>query len=144
MSNTIHISTADVKGTIDPRGGEYMKGTLVNSEGNFETAVIQFSLFEVVISPTTKSFQELYSEYRERSEVFGNIEPVEFSAHHVLYKELRGFAGRKKETYVLLWLKTGKTKNYLLEGKGRLLEPVSTEADARKALEVIRTFEPAD
>lgn len=144
MSNTIHISTIDVKGKINPLEGEYVKGTLVNSEGNFETAVIRFSTFEVVIAPTTKSFKELYTEYKERNEVFGHVEAMEFSAHHVLFKMQRGFAGHKKETFTLLWIKAGATKTYLLEGKGRLLEAMSTEADAHKAVQVAQSFEPAD
>ena len=144
MSTSIHISTIDVKGTIDPMGGEYVKGTVVNSEGNFESALIRFSNAELVIVPTTKSFEELYSEYRERSEVFGNIQEIEKEKHFVLYKELRGFAGRKKETYTLLWLKPGKTKTYLLEGKGRMLDQMGSLEEAQKAMAIAKTFEPAD
>jgi hypothetical protein len=144
MSNTIHISTIDVKGTIDPMGGEYGKGTVVNSEGNFESAVIRFPSFEVAISPTTKSFEELYSEYKERSEIFGNIKEIERGRNYILYKELRGFAGRKKETYTLLFLQSGKKKTYLLEGKGRMLDPMMNPEDARKALAIARSFVSAD
>lgn len=138
------ISTTDVKGAIDVQDGELTKGTLVNSEGNFESAVVRFEKFELVILPTTKSFQELYSEYREKSEIFGNIEEVERTTHSILYKELKGFGGHKMESYIMLYLAQGKAKTYLLEGKGRMLLPLQQAADALKALAIARTFEPAD
>lgn len=144
MSNVIHISTTHVKGTINSMGGEYVKGTLVNADGSFESAVIRFPSFEVVIVPTTKSFEELYAEYKEKTEVFGDFFVIEMGKNHVFYKEQRGFSGRKIETYMVILLKEGKHKSYLLEGKGLMLNPILQEEDAKKALAIARTFEPAD
>lgn len=144
MSDIVHISTIDVKGKIDPMGGEFSKGTLANSEGNFESAVVRFSSFEIVIAPTTKSFNELYIECKERIEMFGGFFVVDMGKNHLLYKEQRGFTGKKKETFSMLLMVEGKTKSYLLEGKGIMLNPIVQLEDAQKALAVAKTFEPAD
>lgn len=138
------VGTKDVKGTIDLMGGKLTKGSLITNDGTFEQAIVEFENSELTISPTSKTFDDTYGEAKSMAESFSTtIEELDKKDNYVMYKENSDFAGEKREGYIVLMVKKGKDKSYVLKGKGDMLKPIPTKEEAEKILKAAQSFEPA-
>ncbi|MFI5148442.1 MAG: hypothetical protein ACHQRM_01835 [Bacteroidia bacterium] len=143
----LKIETKDVKGKLI--AGEHAKagnGTLVNDEGTFEEATINFDhKAGINIYPSKQPFDTLVSRLKEKLKNWGTFDVLEKQEQVFYYKATRVFGAQKEEGFNFLVQIKGKNHTYLLSGEGETpLKSIADKALADKVYKIARSFEPAD
>ncbi|HXC06901.1 MAG TPA: hypothetical protein VNZ86_19215 [Bacteroidia bacterium] len=146
-SEGLKIETKDVKGII--QAGEHARagvGTLVNEEGTFEEATVNFEhKAGLNIYPSKQPFDTLVHQLKDKLRIWGSFDVVEMNDHSFYYKTTREFGGQKEEGYNFLMMIQGKKHTYIISGEGENpLKPIAEKQWGDKIYHIAQTFVPAD